>query len=172
MLFRSLPYEVGARAFRALVERLGREAEIVREDSVLRLKLHKVRLGGDAGLLGTRIEQILVAARYHPPDLKQLADTLKLPAAEFARLRTLLSAMEREGRVVKVATDLYFARAPFDSAKSKLLERLTSDGEITAATYRDALDASRKFAIALLDYFDHSGVTTRVGDTRKLRART
>jgi hypothetical protein len=33
------------------------------------------------------------------------------------------------------------------------------------------LDASRKFAIALLDYFDHSGVTTRVGDTRKLRSR-
>ena len=51
------------------------------------------------------------------------------------------------------------------------MERLESGGEITAATYRDALKASRKFAIALLDYFDHSGVTTRVGDARKLRAR-
>ena len=42
--------------------------------------------------------------------------------------------------------------------------------EITAAAYRDLLGASRKFAIALLDYFDHSGVTMRVGDARKLRA--
>ena len=37
--------------------------------------------------------------------------------------------------------------------------------------YRDLLGASRKFAIALLDYFDHSGVTIRVGDARKLRAK-
>jgi hypothetical protein len=34
------------------------------------------------------------------------------------------------------------------------------------------LGASRKFAIALLDYFDHAGVTTRVGDVRRLRAKT
>jgi len=37
--------------------------------------------------------------------------------------------------------------------------------------YRDLLGASRKFAIALLDYFDHAGVTVRVGDARRLRAR-
>ena len=44
------------------------------------------------------------------------------------------------------------------------------DGKITAATYRDVLGASRKFAIALLDYFDHTGVTLRIGDERKLRS--
>ena len=121
--------------------------------------------------LGRRIEEILKEALYQPPELKQLAETLKMPPAELARLRTLLSAMEREGRVIKIATDFYFERAAFESAKAKLLERLQRDGAITAATYRDVLNASRKFAIALLDYFDHSGVTTRVGDTRKLRAR-
>ena len=166
-----LPYEVAPRAFRAILDRLSRETEIVREDSVVRLKSHKVRLGGDVGKLGERIEQVLNDAGYHPPDLKQLAEALKLPASELARMRTVLAAMEREGRVIKIATDLYFARAPFDSAKGKLVERLKSDGEITAATYRDLLNASRKFAIALLDYFDHSAVTTRVGDARKLRGR-
>jgi selenocysteine-specific elongation factor len=167
-----LPYEVAPRAFRALLDRLGRETEIVREESVLRLKPHKVRLGGDAGALGARIEQVLKQAQYQPPDLKQLAEALKLSTAELPRIRTLLSAMERAGRVIKIATDLYFERAAFESAKGKLTDRLGTDGEITAATYRDVLNASRKFAIALLDYFDHSGVTTRVGDTRKLRARS
>jgi selenocysteine-specific elongation factor len=165
-----LPYDVAPRAFRALVDRLAREIEIVREDSAVRLKSHKVKLGGDVGALGRRIEEILKDADYQPPELKQLAETLKLPPAELPRLRTLLSAMEREGRVVKIAADFYFERSAFERAKAKLLERLNRDGEITAATYRDALNASRKFAIALLDYFDHSGVTTRVGDTRKLRA--
>ena len=31
------------------------------------------------------------------------------------------------------------------------------------------IGASRKFAIAFLEYFDRTGVTIRVGDQRKLR---
>jgi selenocysteine-specific elongation factor len=164
-----LPYEVAARAFRALIDRLARETDIVREESVLRLKGHQVKLGGATGELGARVEHILIEAGFQPPDLKQLAEALKLGAGEIARLRTVLGAMEREGRVMKIATDMYFARDPFVSAKARLIERLNTDGEITAATYRDVLNASRKFAITLLDHFDHTGVTTRVGDARKLR---
>ncbi|MBV8358346.1 MAG: selenocysteine-specific translation elongation factor [Deltaproteobacteria bacterium] len=166
-----LPYEVGTRAFRALIDRLTRETDIVREESILRLKSHKVQLGGKVGLVADRIDELLTNAGYQPPELKQLAEALKLPAADLPQLRTVLSAMEREGRVIKIATDLYFSKAPFESAKSRLIERLAADGEITAATYRDVLNASRKYAIALLDHFDHSGVTTRIGDVRRLRAR-
>jgi len=166
-----LPYEVSARAFRALVDRLTRETDIVREESTLRLKSHRVQLGGKIGIVADRIDELLSHAGYHPPDLKQLAEALKLPATDLPNLRAVLSAMEREGRAIKVATDLYFGKAPFESAKSQLIERLAADGEITAATYRDLLNASRKYAIALLDHFDHSGVTTRVGDVRRLRAR-
>src|SRR5512146_655472 len=166
-----LPYEVNARAFRALVDRLGRESDLVREESVLRLKSHRVKLGGDEGRLGERLAQALQTAQFHPPDLKQLAEELKLPPSELARMRTLLGALEREGRVVKIATDLYFSREAMEAARQRLLDHLRTVPEITAATFRDLLGASRKFAIALLDYFDHSGVTTRVGDARRLRAR-
>ena len=166
-----LPYDVVPRAFRALVDRVCRETGVVRDESSLRLAQHRVHLGGDDGKVGARIEQMLKQAGFQPPDLKQLLEALKLPAAELARIRTLLTAMEREGRVVKVATDLYYAREALDAAQARLIDRLTADGEITAAAYRDSLNASRKFAIALLDYFDHAGVTTRVGDLRKLRSR-
>lgn len=166
-----LPYGVGARAFRALVERLGRETEIVREESTLRLRQHQVKLGGDVGKLGAQIEHELGRAEFHPPDLRQLADALKLPAGEMGKLRTVLSALEREGKVAKIATDLYFGRVALDQARARLIAHLQENSEITAAVYRDLLGASRKFAIALLDYFDHSGVTTRVGDVRRLRAK-
>jgi hypothetical protein len=36
-------------------------------------------------------------------------------------------------------------------------------GEISAAVFRDLIGASRKFAIALLDWCDRTGVTTRCG---------
>jgi selenocysteine-specific elongation factor len=166
-----LPHEVAPRAFRALVDRLGRETDIVREESVLRLKSHKVKLGGDAGRLSAQVEQALGRAMFQPPELKQLAEEVGLAPGSVANLRPVLAAMEREGRVVKIATDLYFSRAAHDAARAKLLDHLANNPEITAAVYRDLLGASRKFAIALLDYFDHAGVTTRVGDARRLRAK-
>jgi len=165
-----LPYDVAPRAFRALVDRFCRETGIVRDESTLRLAQHRVRLGGDDAKVGAQVAQILTDAGFQPPDLKQLIEALKLPATELVRIRTLLAAMEREGRVVKVATDLYYAREALEAAQAMLVDRLAANGEITAAVYRDSLNASRKFAIALLDYFDHAGVTSRVGDLRKLRA--
>ncbi|HTY53739.1 MAG TPA: selenocysteine-specific translation elongation factor [Candidatus Binataceae bacterium] len=164
-----LPYDVGARAFRALIDRMSRESELVREENLLRLKSHRVQLGGDESKLGADIERILKQAGFHPPDLKQLAEALKLPAAQDGKLKNVLAALERQGRVVKIASDLYFDSAALESARSRLVEHLRSNDQITAAGYRDLLGASRKFSIALLDYFDHSGVTTRVGDARKLR---
>jgi len=166
-----LPYEIGARNYRALADRLARETEIVREESTLRLKTHRVKLGESDGKLVTRIEEELRKAGFQPPELKQLAETLKLPPAEIGKLRSVLSALEREGKVVKIATDLYFARTSFDAARTHLTGYLQKHPEITAGVFRDLLGASRKFAIALLDYFDHSGVTTRVGDARRLRAK-
>jgi selenocysteine-specific elongation factor len=166
-----LPHEVAPRAFRALIDRLGRETDIVREESVLRLKSHRVKLGGDAGKLSAQVEQALGRAMFQPPELKQLAEEVGLAPGSLGQLRTVLAAMEREGRVAKIATDLYFSRAAHEAARAKLLEHLAMNPEITAAVYRDLLGASRKFAIALLDYFDHAGVTIRVGDARRLRAK-
>src|SRR5262249_42611539 len=165
-----LPYEVSARVFREIVDRVARETEVVREEGLLRLRDHKVQLGGDAERLSREVDHALTRAGFQPPDLKQFMEEAKLPPSVLPRLRTVLSAMEREGRVVKIATDLYFARNAVDAARERLVAHLSSNSEITAATYRDLLGASRKFAIALLDYFDRSGLTTRVGDARRLRA--
>ncbi|HLI79199.1 MAG TPA: selenocysteine-specific translation elongation factor [Candidatus Binataceae bacterium] len=164
-----LPYEIGARNYRALADRLARETDIMREESTLRLKSHRVKLGESDGKLVARIEEELRRGGFQPPELKQLAEALKLPPAELGKLRSVLSALEREGKVIKIASDLYYAREPFDAARAHLTGYLQMNSEITAAVYRDLLGASRKFAIALLDYFDHAGVTTRVGDIRRLR---
>ena len=164
-----LPQSISTRDFRAMVERMSSEAGLVREDSRLRLQSHRVKLTAAQDDLSARVERILKEAHFQPPELKQIAEQLHIPAAELTRLRTLLAAMERENRVVRVGVDLFFGRDALAAAKAKLIERLRLDGQISAAAYRDLLGASRKFAIALLDYFDHTGLTLRTGDQRKLR---
>jgi selenocysteine-specific elongation factor len=164
-----LPHEIGARAFKAIIDRIARETDIVREDNTVRLRSHQVRLAGDDSKMAERICGELAGAGFHPPDVDQLAHALNVAPGQEGRVKILLSALEMQGRVVKISSELYFDRAHLESARSRLLDYLADHEEINAATYRDLLAASRKFSISLLDYFDHAGVTTRVGDARRLR---
>ena len=70
---------------------------------------------------------------------------------------------------MRIAPDLYYARASAEEAKARIAAHCREHGDITAAVFRDLIGASRKFAIAFLDWCDRTGVTVRVGDLRKLR---
>jgi selenocysteine-specific elongation factor len=155
------------KAFRAVLDALVAENVIARTESLLRLPSHRVALQRDEERVAARAEEILAAAGFTPPDLKQVETALGIARP---RLQAILQQLEREGRVAKIAEGLYFARAPLDRARALLSAHATEHGDINAATFRDLLGASRKFSIALLDYFDRTGFTLRVGDVRKLRS--
>jgi selenocysteine-specific elongation factor len=69
-----------------------------------------------------------------------------------------------------VAGDLYFLTECVDKVKGVLYSYLKENGDITAAAFRDLLGSSRKYTIALLEYFDREGLTIRIGDLRRLKA--
>ena len=71
--------------------------------------------------------------------------------------------------MARAAPDLYFAADAVERARELIRAHVAAHGEITAAAFRDLIGASRKFSIALLDYFDRTGFTLRVGDVRKVR---
>jgi selenocysteine-specific elongation factor len=87
-----------------------------------------------------------------------------------AKLAEVLRLLERERAVVKVATELYFLAGAVDRVKDVLCRHLAENGEISAAAFRDLLGSSRKYTIALLEYFDRDGLTLRIGDVRRLKA--
>jgi selenocysteine-specific elongation factor len=159
--------DLSPKVFRAVLDALVAEKIITRDDSVLRLPSHRVALQRDDEQIAARAEELIASGGFTPPDLKQLEASLGVARP---RLQAILQQLEREGRVAKIAEGLYFARAPLDRARELLRAHVAAHGEISAATFRDLLGASRKFSIALLDYFDRTGFTLRVGDVRKLRA--
>ncbi len=161
-----LPWAVAPRIFRSCIDRLVAARRLVREESVVRSPDHRVSLGADARALGDRVERLLADGRFTPPDLRQLEDATR---AGRDRLADVLGVLEKEGRVARIGPDLWYARAAADEAKAIVVEHCQRHGDITAATFRDRIGASRKFAIAFLDWCDRTGVTVRVGDIRKLR---
>ncbi|HVO25920.1 MAG TPA: selenocysteine-specific translation elongation factor [Candidatus Margulisiibacteriota bacterium] len=158
--------DLSPKVFRAVLDALVAEDVIARDDSLLRLPSHRVALRRDEEEVAGRAEALLAAGGFTPPDLKEVETALGVARP---RLQALLQQLEREGRVAKIAEGLYFARTPLDRARDLLRAHVVAHGEISAATFRDLLGASRKFSIALLDYFDRTGFTLRVGDVRKLR---
>jgi selenocysteine-specific elongation factor len=166
LLRSQLPYAVAQKLFRAIVDRLSRDGTLVREESLVRLPAHRVELKTEERAATAGLERALERGGYTPPDAKQMAEELKQP---LKRVSELLQALEREGKAVKVATDLYYHASVIARLREMITERIRSSGPFGAAEFRDLIQASRKFAIALLEYFDRSGFTIRVGDQRKLR---
>jgi selenocysteine-specific elongation factor len=161
-----MPWPMGARVFRWAIDRLVAARQLARTDGVVHLPTHRVALDAEARRLGEGVERVLVAGGLTPPDLRQLEETTHIPRA---RLGEVLRVLEREGRVVRVSPDLFYAAAAADEARARLVAHCRAHGEITAAVFRDLIGGSRKFAIAFLDWTDRTGFTVRVGDVRRLR---
>jgi selenocysteine-specific elongation factor len=77
--------------------------------------------------------------------------------------------MVRDDALAKVTEDLYFYKPAMDNLKEKLVALLVKEGEIDTPAFKDLTGLSRKFSIPLLEFFDKTKVTIRVGDKRILR---
>lgn len=162
-----LPYTIPARLFRIFVDVLTTEKNAVRDGNFLRLAEHRIHLRDDEKILTEKIKKLLGENPLAPPDLKQIE---KDAGAARAKLNEVIRVMEREGSIVRVATDLYFLSDCVDKVRGVLYKYFSEKSEITAATFRDLLGSSRKFTIALLEHFDREGITVRIGDARRLKS--
>ena len=73
-------------------------------------------------------------------------------------------ASDTAGRVVLATHADYYNKA-LTLAK----EHVDQNGQISLAEMRDLMGASRKFAVAVLEYWDKRGITKKVGDARTFK---
>jgi selenocysteine-specific elongation factor len=163
-----LPYAISARIFRAIIDALIAEKSIAKEENLLRTADHRVQLGSQEKSLMDKIKKLLAEQPMAPPELKEIE---KLLGVNRNKLNEVVRLLEREGAVVRVATELYFASSCVDEVRAVLSKFLAEKGEVTAGSFRDLIGSSRKYTIPLLEYFDREGTTVRIGDVRKLKSR-
>jgi len=153
-----------AKLFNHLVLQLGREGIIVQNKEIVRLKDHQVTLAQDQEEIRRELEKIYTKSGLQPPYFQEIKQ--KFPGNTGA---DVLEVMVKEGGILKVKEDLYFHRKAIDELKSELIAFLKRNGEITTPQFKEMTGASRKYTIPLIEYFDRTQVTVRVGDTRVLR---
>jgi selenocysteine-specific elongation factor len=101
-----------------------------------------------------------------PPDLKDIEKQL---GVNRNKLTEVLRLLERDRSVIRVATDLYYLSSTIDQVRAVLKKFLAEKGEITAGSFRDLINSSRKYTIPLLEYFDRED-SPRIGDIRRLKS--
>ncbi len=152
------------RLFNYIINRLIHEGAIAQEKEVVRLQEHKVTLAVDQEEVRRQIEEIYLKEGLQPPYFREVKD--KFPGDTGS---DVLQVMVKEGILIKVKEDLYFHSQVIEGLKNRLVAFLKERGEIDTPQFKDMTGVSRKYTIPLVEYFDRSQLTVRVGDSRVLR---
>ncbi len=150
--------------FNYLVIELAREGLISQEKEMIRARDHRVTLAQDQEETRSKLEEIYLQGGLQPPYFKEIKD--RFPGKTGSEL---LEVLVKEGVLIKVKNDLYFHRDAIENLKKSLVDFLNEHGEIMTPEFKDLTGVSRKYTIPLIEYFDQTQVTVRVGDSRVLR---
>jgi selenocysteine-specific elongation factor len=143
------------RAFEELVARAANAGVIVDEGNVIRRPQHEIRFTPEQR---QQIDKYLAALQSEP---------FSPPApGQFGLDLDLVMALSETSEVVRIDDSVVFTRAAFEDMQQQVLGLIDQHGSITLAQFRDHFGTSRKYAQAVLEYFDNQRITRRVGDER------
>ncbi|MEA3434868.1 MAG: selenocysteine-specific translation elongation factor [Thermodesulfobacteriota bacterium] len=160
------PPDINSKLFSLIINQMIKSKDISAEEETVRLADHKISLGTDQTDIKKKIIETYKKSGLTPPYFRELTKTLDVDAA---RANDVLMLLVDEGIIIKTKEDLYFHTDAVKDLQNKLVDFLTSNGEITTPQFKDMTGVSRKFVIPLIEYFDSKKVTLRIGDIRKLR---
>lgn len=152
--------------FSLLMQDLTKSNRVVQEKEIIYLSEHQVALGADQKDIRHRIEQAYLESGLQPPYFRDLVASL---GQDSVHTKEILMHMREEGMLVKVKEDLYFHKRVIDDLRNSLVSYLKANGEIDTPKFKEMTGVSRKYTISLIEYFDTTKITIRIGDIRRLR---
>ena len=93
-------------------------------------------------------------------------------AARFPKIKNfkaVIEALINSGKLIRVEEKILLHADYYNKALEMAKEHVAQNGQITLAEMRDLMGASRKFAVAILEYWDKRGITKKVGDARTFK---
>ncbi len=160
------PFALGTKLFNLILNRMIKDKVIVQEENTVHLSSHTVSLKVDQADIRTKIVNAYLKSGLTPPYFKELSKSLDVDSKQA---KDVLILLVDEGLLLKVKEDLYFHAEAVNELKKRMIDYLKSNEEMTTPQFKEMASVSRKYLIPLIEYFDSTNVTLRVGDSRKLR---
>lgn len=111
------------------------------------------------------IENAFLQGGFSPESPDQIA-------ARFPKVKNfkqVLESLVNTGKLVRVEEKILLHADYYNKALTLAKEHVDQNGQITLAEMRDLMGVSRKFAVAVLEYWDKRGITKKVGDARTFK---
>ncbi len=124
-----------------------------KRQSAIREKLLKTYL--DAGIDAPSVDDVVAS----------------FPGQERDDTKKVLESLYASGDLVMLTSQIYYHKEAYDYVLGVVLKHFSENNELTLAQLRDLLGTSRKYAQAILEYYDNQKITRRDGDIRWLMAR-
>jgi selenocysteine-specific elongation factor len=148
------------KVFNAAMARATAEDLLVEEGAFVRLPSHTVQLDSDQQ---RKVDALLAAFRHQPYKTPSVKESIAAVGEE------VLGVLVARGDLVQVSPEVLFLPETHEEMVSRVRAHIEEKGSITLAQTRDLFGTSRKYAQALLEHLDETGLTKRVGDERVLR---
>jgi selenocysteine-specific elongation factor len=152
--------KMGAREFNAVTNKLLGDHLLVEHPACIAVPGHEVKFEGHDQARVDALMHRFAQNPFSPPSVKE---------CEAGVGAEILKALIDRGDLIPVSADVIFPKTDYDSMQRQVQHTLEQNGRIALAEVRDLFKTSRKYAQALLEYFDAVGLTVRDGDFRKLR---
>ena len=159
-----LSIDLDTNEYDLLLDELKSENKIKEEQAKISLADFAVELDQREAEIKASILAKFKENKFRPPELSELTSEYD----QESLAREICNLLITKGELVKIKQDLYFLKEAVTEAKEKLFEYLEANGQIDLGEFRDLLDSSRKYALPLLEHFDHLASIQREDNIRVL----
>jgi len=153
----------------ALLAQLVAAGQLVRRAGFVSLPEHGAQLRDAERVVAQRALPMLLQGRFDPPWVRDIAGSTRIPETQ---VRNVLARLAKGGEVFQIVKDLFYHPQVVQELADLARRIEQREGEVLAASFRDATGLGRKRAIQILEFFDRIGFLRRVGDTHLLRPGT
>ncbi|MCL2376390.1 MAG: selenocysteine-specific translation elongation factor [Defluviitaleaceae bacterium] len=115
--------------------------------------------------IADKILSIYEEARFAPPSLDEMTTNFDREKKVFAQV---FESLIKSGDIIALTPQIHVRRETYDEAMLLFEGLAIAKNEVLLADFRDAINTSRKYALAFLEHFDKKNITKKVGEGRIL----
>lgn len=149
-----------------LLERIQRDKNLVIEVERLRFLDREIKLTGEEQRVYDRVWKAMSEQPLTPPGVAELEKLFDFRGKEKV-LKNVLHVLLQQELILALNPEVYMLKETLEDAAAVAITLFQHQGAFSVADFRDSLGTSRKFALAILEYFDRQKWTRRIGDVRE-----
>jgi selenocysteine-specific elongation factor len=155
-----------SKTFNSIVADLIKREAISRKGSKVSLVGYELKMEPHEQKMADAVEKFFKEAGLKVPLEEEVRKELDIGTNEFKKIMD--SFIERD-ILVRLSDKVTYHKESVNTAQEAVTTELREKNAITIADLRDKLRLSRKYAQAILEYFDNIGLTKRVEDRHVIR---